>query len=155
MTRAGLREGPATARPTSHCWRHSHGCLSLHTQSPSSRPWGQKQPNNQERTYQQGGPNPGANIPNPNAGMSHDNVRAPHPQSHAWRPLLTDLSDTCPHHQALHAHPTDELLSHSLSDLHLHPSKENLEVRWGEVELPCMPKDALLLCTHQWQSVHP
>ena len=40
MTRVGLREGLAPARPTSHSQRCSHCCLSSQTQSPSAGPWG-------------------------------------------------------------------------------------------------------------------
>ena len=122
---------------------------------------GQKQPNDQESTHQQGRPDPGADIPNPNVAMrligtSHNDIGVPHPQNHALRLPLADLSDTHPHLQALWT-PIPQRSGSTTPWVTLisTPNSENLEVEHGQMAHPWMQKDALLLCRHQWQSVHP
>ena len=79
-----------------------------------------------------------------------------HPQSHAWRHPLADVSDTHPNHQALHTLILWMIGSTaSWVTFISNPNSENLEVRQGEVALPHMPREILFLCRHQWQSAHP
>ena len=133
MTRVGLRKGLATTTPPFCSWRHSCGHWSLWTWSLQLDHMGLKQPTDHERTHQQGHPDPRADISNPNAGTRHNDVRAPHPQSHALRHPLTDPSD----HSSPSPSPLLALIPWmsgstapwvtSIST----PNSENLEVRCG------------------------
>ena len=118
LTRAGLRDVPVAAGPTSSSRRHTPAQslgLSLHWLRLEEEKW----PSGYVKVLLTGDPDPRVSAPSLGAGgidtgVSHSSIRVPCHERHI-------LAGTPHHPQALCTHmPADEQLNCSLSELHLH-----------------------------------
>ena len=124
MTRVGLREGPAAARLTSHSQRSPAAACPCGLSTHQLGHGEQKQPNDQERTCQWGGPNPGVEPPS----KCRNELQwcwGPSPlESCIETSSIRPIRHSSPSPSPLCCHPVNEQLNCSLSDLHLHPQQQ-------------------------------